>query len=336
MSEIVSIAQANQFISGHSAYECGFFAVGMCMSMAPLGQPPKKTPGQILQFAEAAYAQYNGSNLASNTDGMSLEQLYSLLRQVNIPYKPVAMNDGAIASAISQGFPVVASVPETSVFDIALGRNPYPWKAQGNHVIVLTGINSSLAWDVRDSANIAPPNSLRPGPRAYDRRKLQYVSTTAIGAAHVFQVPQGWHDDGKTLTAPNGVSVAMGFRDYVCNHSWNPDNYPIRSQVHLSPLEQSNPGLGAGDQQAFRWIVLEWPDNEHKVIEMWTGQELVALQLSVANLKAQFAECQSKLMDCQAAQATAAIPVVTPPDYSKVKDFLGAQVTAIQAFEATL
>jgi len=318
----------------------------MCTSIAPLGHPPTKTPGQISDQAQAWYQSYNGSNGPENMDGMSLEQLYSLLRQVGIHYRELPMTDSAIAGALSAGYPVIVSVAETSVFDTALGRNPYPWTPQGNHVIVITGIHTATQWDVRDSANIAAPNSLRAGPRFYDRQQLQYVSVTAIGGSPVSQVPQGWHDDGHTLMSPAGIPVVLGFRDYVLNNQWNPSNVPLRAEFHLSQLEQANPALGGGQQQPFKLIVLEYPDNERKVIEMWTGQEVMSLQLLVANLKAQLAASDAKtqaaideLDACQ--NATAAVPVVNPTaplpaDYTKVKIFLDAQILAMQSFDASL
>ncbi len=104
-------------------------------------------------------------------------------------------------------------------------------------------------------------------------------------------VPTGWHDDGHTLTAPNGIQVTLGFRQYVLTHSWNSNNYPLEPAVGLTPLEESDPALGGGTQQVFRWIVLEWTPSQN-VFVSWVGQELMAVRADRDNLKAELAKCQ--------------------------------------------
>lgn len=88
-------------------------------------------------------------------------------------------------------------------------------------------------------------------------------------------IPANWKDDGKTLTAPNGIQVVQGFRDYVLSHNWDTANLPLETAQGLTPLELSNPGLGGGTRQTFRWTVLEWTSKQG-VFEAWSGQELLA------------------------------------------------------------
>ncbi len=179
--EIISIQQADQFQPGHSAYECGFFAVMMARSMAPVGQSPTLSPQQIVDQAEAAYARYDGNNLPANKAGMSLQQLYDLLQEVGLHWHAIAMDAGTIRASVHAGFPVLVAVPETSVHDLALGGCvPYPWNPVGNHIFVITGVDANQNFLVRDCANITPASMLRPGPRTYDANKLQYVSATAV------------------------------------------------------------------------------------------------------------------------------------------------------------
>ncbi|HVB24915.1 MAG TPA: C39 family peptidase [Ktedonobacteraceae bacterium] len=179
--EIVSIQQADQFQPGHSAYECGFFAVTMARSMAQIGQNPTLSPQQIVNQAEAAYARYDGNNSASNESGMSLQQLYDLLQEVGLHWQAIAMDADTIRAWVYAGFPVIVAVAETSVHDLALGDAvPYPWNPVGNHIIVITGVDTSNNFLVRDSANITPAGVLRPGPRTYDATQLCFVSATAV------------------------------------------------------------------------------------------------------------------------------------------------------------
>jgi hypothetical protein len=72
---------------------------------------------------------------------------------------------------------------------------------------------------------------------------MEKVESTTMG------VPSNWKDDGKTLTAPNGVPVILGFRQYVLANNWHPDNYPLQKEHATPQLEASNPALGGGTQQ---------------------------------------------------------------------------------------
>src|SRR5229473_6039167 len=86
-------------------------------------------------------------------------------------------------------------------------------------------------------------------------------------------IPTGWKDDGHTLTAPNGVGVRLGFRIYVLSHNWDAGNVPLAPEQGVSLLEASNPGLGGGDQQIFRWTMLGYSAQRGVFME-WLGVEL--------------------------------------------------------------
>lgn len=124
-------------------------------------------------------------------------------------------------------------------------------------------------------------------------------------------VPQGWHDDGTTLTAPNGHKVKLGFRHYVLNNNWDPKNMPLEEEVGLSPVEESNPSLGSGTQQVFNWTTLEWTPSRG-VFVAWTGQELLKVRADKAALQTQLADLQTKLATLQSTQP-AQSPTPAPP-----------------------
>lgn len=182
--EVADFLDADQFQPGKSQFECGFFAVAICKAMAQVGKRPTQTVQQVIAEAEAWYAQYNGSDTISNTDGMSLGQLYDLLRQVGLHFQSTALNINVVKTWIALGYPVLLAITEVSVRDLALGgHNPYPWRAAGTHIIVATGRTADGHVLVRDSANctnLYDPNSLRPGPRKYDANALQLVSATVV------------------------------------------------------------------------------------------------------------------------------------------------------------
>lgn len=90
-------------------------------------------------------------------------------------------------------------------------------------------------------------------------------------------VPTGWKDANGVLTAPNNIPVVMGFRDYILNNTWDATDWPLEPEHGQNPLEKSNPGLGNGSQQVFRYSMLGYtPDRG--VFREWIGQELLALR----------------------------------------------------------
>lgn len=107
-------------------------------------------------------------------------------------------------------------------------------------------------------------------------------------------IPQGWKDDGATLTAPNGHRVVLGFRDYILTHPWDAVNMPLQEEEGRNPLEESTPSLGGGTQQIFNWTTLEWTPSRG-VFVAWTGPELLKLRADNAALTAQVAKLQAQL-----------------------------------------
>jgi GH25 family lysozyme M1 (1,4-beta-N-acetylmuramidase) len=108
------------------------------------------------------------------------------------------------------------------------------------------------------------------------------------------QVPSGWSDDGTTLKAPDGTPVTLGFRDHILNSNWDPNNIPLEQVQHLTAIELSNPSLGDGQAQTFRWKRLEYTPKTG-VFEGWLGQELVWYQKDVKALNAQLATSQGEI-----------------------------------------
>ena len=133
-------------------------------------------------------------------------------------------------------------------------------------------------------------------------------------------VPTGWLDDGTTLTAPNGVHVVLGFRQFVLNTSWPADNWPLYAERTVQLLEASNPALGGGQQQVFRYAMLGWSASQNKVIFEWLGQELAfvrdqlntvypayqQLKTDNAQLTAQVAALEAQLVQAQTGLVSAA------------------------------
>lgn len=311
--EIADFQDVDQFQPGKSEFECGFFAVAIVKAMNEVGKPPTQSVATMINEAETWYAQYNGNNSAANTYGMSLQQLYNLIVQVGLHYQAIDTNIELIRAWIQVGYPVVVAGAETGMHDVGLGDVvPYPWRATGNHIIVITGVTANGNFLVRDAANctnLLDPHSLRPGPRIYDSSKLQLISATVIIPAwtprplagfdprkeqSMPNIPSGWHDDGTTLTAPNGHKVKLGFRQYILTHGWDPNNMPLQEETACSPVEEANPSLGAGTQQIFNWTTLEWT-SARGVFVAWTGPELLKVRADRTALQAQIDALQAHL-----------------------------------------
>lgn len=212
--ELVSITEADQFqraASGAwlSQFECGYFTAMMLASMASTpGGAPTLTAAQVIAKAEAWYAQYTGSDAISNMAGMTNAQEYDLLHQLGLHFQALPALTAANATAwLRAGYPLMVGVVETSVVDLALGRNPYPWTPKGSHIFAITGLaRDGVNFLVRDPANcgsLYDPSSLRPGPRTYSAARLQFVSMTAI-------VPPWLPRPADGVTAPPAAIITGG------------------------------------------------------------------------------------------------------------------------------
>jgi N-acetyl-anhydromuramyl-L-alanine amidase AmpD len=122
-------------------------------------------------------------------------------------------------------------------------------------------------------SDIDPINRARcPGPYPFEELWTFLGQEASMGG-----IPNNWHDDGQTLTAPNGVKVVHGFRDYILSHVWDANNYPLQTEEGRTPLEISNPGLGGGTRQVFRLCTLEWT-TDRGVFVAYVGAELLAVE----------------------------------------------------------
>lgn len=303
--EVATFQDVDQFQPAKTQFACGFFSCAIVKAMAPVGQPPTQTVAEMIAEAEQWYTQYDGRNTPSNENGMTLQQLYNLIVQIGLHFQATSTAAPMLRAWLKLGYPVIVAGAETGFHDLELGDAvPYPWKPIFSHIIVLTGVTADGNFLVRDVANVSnlnDPHALRPGPRTYDAQRMQLSSATVVVPPwkarppagfdpsqndFVPAIPTGWHDDGVTLTAPNGHTVVMGFRRYVLTQHWDAENLPLQEENARNPLEETNLSLGSGTQQIFNWTTLEWTST-HGVFVGWTGPELLKLRAENAALQAQ-------------------------------------------------
>jgi len=295
--EVGQFVSVTQFDDGNTS-KCGFYATATAIGGAVAGGQAWSASA-IASSADQHYAQ-----LGSPIDGMDQSSLHTDLSTYNVTGKDINPDWGTIKANLNAGYPVIICLPEVQVFDKAVGGSPYPWDSAGlNHVILLTGVASDGNVLVRDSANITPPNNIRPGPRTYIIANMSPYWATAVSPAWLTQggtmsIPAGWHDDGTTLTAPNGIPITQGFRTYVLGHNWDSGNYPVEKAQGLSPLELSNTNLGAGTRQTFRTNCLEWT-SKMGVFESWVGAELYTVRNLMLKAQNDLATTQTSLKTLQ-------------------------------------
>lgn len=116
-------------------------------------------------------------------------------------------------------------------------------------------------------------------------------------------VPQGWTDNGSVLVSPSSVQggpdvhITGPFRDYILANNWPSSNVALSPGVHVEQLELSNPSLGSGWQQIFRYAMLGKPDSgplAGKVVWEWTGQELEHLRALYSQAQAELAQLKAQ------------------------------------------
>ncbi len=168
--------------------------------------------------------------------------------------------------------------------------------------------------------HIKPHSSLDPISRAHCPGNYPFADLINYvkQGGESMGVPLNWHDDGTTLTAPNGVAVRLGFRDFVLSHGWDAGNWPLAVEQGVTLLEASNPSLGGGTQQLFRWIMLAYTPARGVFME-WSVVELAFVRGQLATYYPQVKVLQAEVdsLKQQLAQQTGLDP-------AKVADRLSA------------
>lgn len=184
ISPLCQVWNSNQFEQGQSEYECGEYATAqLYYAWGYKGCPHGVTgsPEQVDQYADTLYTQHVGANVTSDTTGTSDDTQLLILLQSGLHYQVIeaismfsqhAHDIAEIQACLEKGYVVQVTVPENSVFDVELGRNPYNWTPTGTHIINCTGMDSNGNVLCSDSASIEPGVGVRPYPRVYDTHSI--------------------------------------------------------------------------------------------------------------------------------------------------------------------
>jgi hypothetical protein len=143
-------------------------------------------------------------------------------------------------------------------------------------------------------------------------------------------VPTNWTDNGTVLYSPNTqaggpvVPITGPIRAYILANPWQPANVALDVGYHTSALELSNPSLGSGWQQLFRYAMLAVPDSGPlmgKVVWEWLGCELLYLRGAYVNAQTQIGALEQQGRDLENQLQASAQQVTT----------LQAQVVQLEA-----
>jgi hypothetical protein len=195
--EVATFVDVSQFETGESAFECVAFSAALCKYMGAPDGEPTGSPEDVDQLADLWYGKLTGNIDPSNTFGMSLDQLHSMLDGIGLHWRDLAIDANSahesdianVKASLLAGKPVLICGHEDSFYDMDLGdKVPYAWTPTGNHCIVATGIASDGNLLVRDMANVGP-HGLRPGPRRYDINHMFLISGTEIEPYWLGDVP---------------------------------------------------------------------------------------------------------------------------------------------------
>lgn len=339
--EVCSVVDVSQFEPGKTVDACGFYSVSLLFHAGKTGQATPFNASDVALWADGEYTKYDGPDVASNGSGMDMATLLAVLHDAGLHYQVIGSDElsyhterltaAYLRAWLNLKFPLILAVAESSVYDLDLQGSPYAWDTSGlYHIIVATGIDGTAIL-CHDTASIAP-DGVRPGPRRYDAAKLEAGLTSATAvvmswlqrpqgdfdpiASGGIMAPSGWRDDGKTLTAPNGIPVKAGFRDHVLNYpgGWDATNWPMAAEQSLSETELAIHS-GAGSRQIFRTVMLVWYA-DRGVVAAWTGAELFAwIQQSLAQAtkiaayEGLIKTCDAQIITLQAQLKAAQTPV---------------------------
>lgn len=336
--EVAVYPPSYQLEAGETEDACGFFSNALAKAM---GKPPSTAPSLdtegVDQLADKYYTAYNGANVSSNQNGMSIPQQEGMLKDLSIPFTHMAVSptsdhnhDVALISAwVRLGYPVIVTIPESSVYDMDLGGGPYPWVNANpsawsgvTHIMTVTGIDTRPGFTghlkYRDTVN---PNG-SDHAHTYSNDHIVFYRAIAINPPWLPQradgfdplvnqggssvgVPSGWtvtkaSDGSDVLHNPvNSITVGGVFAKHIesANPQWPGFDVPVEDGHPVDVFEQNNPTWfpGGGSQQTFRNHMLAWVKADNSVREEFMGPELLFLRKKVSDLSAQLNSVQSQL-----------------------------------------
>lgn len=194
------------------------------------------------ELKDAVYGQgYQGAQAPARYVDYCAEQGVQLVAYNGTPSQLVAR----IHDALAAGHPVVGTIPSQWGTPRDQQRPGYT-----THVVCFCGDGPGMLR--ADNPWIAP--AWHDGDDQYWADRLCFGQVWVMAKAEeektavAIIVPSGWKDDGKTLTAPNGKQVTLGFRDTIL--TW-PEGWP----AFVWPAQEYD---NANESNLCLSVVLHW------------------------------------------------------------------------------
>lgn len=268
---------------------CVAFCAAQVIKMSPPNEGNPHSTEDIDATADAIYVATTGSSTASIP--IDIPQFHEILSSHGVKFETIGFDTASIDAALSEGCPVVIMGHEYSFINMD-ASSPYDWNtADIDHAVILSGQSSDNGYEVRDSANSGG------NPAIYNKWAMSLFSATKIVPAWIGgnMIPRGWDDDGTTLTASNGHKVVLGFRSYILNNQWDPNNVPLEEEHGVDPIEdyhQQTPS--GGSRQTFLYSRLGYT-TKRGVYPMGIGVELLGATVDRDRARADLAEVRKQI-----------------------------------------
>lgn len=193
------------------------------------------------------------------------------------------------AACIRDGMPVLFSIP--SDWDNNPPHSAYAHMVAGCDTDGATWLTAMNPWGV--AADGYSHAAYQTESFAWWQERLAtcaYKATWVLakaggGSNGMAGIPSGWHDDGTTLTAPNGVGTSGYIRAHILGEAWDPALWPI------APIYGIHGGWKQDFAAATRSIVaLESGAVSEEAGPVYVPQaQLAAAEATIAQLQAQIA-----------------------------------------------
>ena len=170
---------------------------------------------------------------------------------------------------------------------------------QDNGYIVADGDNPQVGsrFQVYDKSTIDAAQ-----PQGILVLDMQRPVATVPPSGGTGMLPVGWSDNAtsgqEALTAPNGVQVIHGFRDYALSHpNWLATaGLPLAGEYQVTGVGMDTAAHGAGSEQIFQFSGLGYTIKEG-VFVLWTGAMVQALRTQVEAVNKQVSDLQKQAIE---------------------------------------
>lgn len=311
---VFNAVQVSQFQPQHSEFECGAFTTAVTNFGSPPNEQNTYPLAELVDWAESQYSITAGSNASWNTSGVSIDGMHQYFADTNNLHwwdMDISVNSAqdhdiaSIKAALSNGYPVIATVSENSVFDMDLGRNPYWWGPQGTHILVWVGVASDgnlLAYDpanvIQGDGNLQTPKQVQPWPRRYQVSSIDNQWGSIIKMPWLPSIPSNdpltWppYTGPTTIPVPSAptsdnawLNTAQGHQAHDFWFSTTKNNFPVTNWVSSSdagifPYTQGpsfDTGIARSWQTEYQSDRIWGPPISYEFTTMdWSGGQITA------------------------------------------------------------